>query len=176
MQRSSERRIFRKLLVISLFCFLVCISGYSITSADARSPGKFAANVELIIDYGNSTQQVFQNLSGNTVFDILNQTTIVVFTQHAYGKFITSINGVDNNANANGHYWQYWVNDELAPVAADNFILADGDQVLWKYCAPETTHTTPLPLTPELLVGLGIIGAVGIIVASSAVIVYFKIR
>ena len=176
MLRKFEWRIVRQLLVISLFCFLVCISGYSSSSADVRSPGKFAANVELVIDYGNSTQQVFPNLSGNTVFEILNQTASVVFTQHAYGKFITSINGVENNAYANGHYWQYWVNDELAPVAADNYILAYGDQVLWKYCAPETPHTTPLPLNLELLVGLGIIGIVGIIIASSAVIVYFKIR
>jgi len=100
----------------------------------------------------------------------------VVFTQYAYGKFITSINGVDNDAGKNGYYWQYWVNDELAPVAADNYVLAGGEQVLWKYCAPETMPTTPPTLSPELLMGVGIIGAVGLIVVCSAVIVYFKVR
>jgi hypothetical protein len=141
-----------------------------------RIPGKLASNIELTIDYGNSTQEVFPSLSGDTVFEILNHTTTVIFVQFTYGKFVTSINGVDNNADGNGRYWQYWVNDELAPVAADNYVITDGDQVLWKYCAPETTPTTPPPISPELLLGLGVIGAVGIIVASSAVIVYFKIR
>ena len=176
MQRDIERRIVRGLLVFTLFCILASLSVPSTASADRRVPVKIASNIEMTIDFGNSTQLVFPNLSGDTVFDILNQTTTVVFTQYAYGKFITSINGVENNADANGHYWQYWVNGELAPIAADNYMLADDDQVLWKYCAPETTPTTPLTISPELILGLGIIGAVGIIIVSSAIIVYFKIR
>ncbi|MDO8055237.1 MAG: DUF4430 domain-containing protein, partial [Candidatus Hermodarchaeota archaeon] len=143
MQRQFKRRLFRAALLIILFCLLSCISLHPIASAGERSSGKAAANIELTIDYGNSTQQVFPNLSGDTVFDILNQTATVVFTQYAYGKFITSINGVDNNEGENGRYWQYWVNDELAPVAADNYVLVESDQVLWKYCAPETTPATP---------------------------------
>jgi hypothetical protein len=132
--------------------------------------------VEQTIDYGNSTQNLFQSLTGVTVFDVLNETTIVVFTQYPYGKFIISINGVENNANDNGYYWQYWVNDELAPVAADSYILADGDQILWKYCAPENTLTTPPTPDPELILGLGIIFAVGTIVVIAAAITYLKIR
>jgi hypothetical protein len=176
MQRDIERRIVSGLLVFTLFCVLASLSGISTASTATRVPGKLAGNIELTIDYGNSTQLVFPNISGETVFDILNQTAIVDFTQYAYGKFITSINGVVNNAGGNGHYWQYWVNGELAPVAADNYVLADADQVLWKYCAPETTPTTPQTISPELLMGLGIIGALGIIIVSSAFLVYFKIR
>jgi hypothetical protein len=132
--------------------------------------------VELTIDYSNSTQHVFQSLSGVTVFDILNETATVDFTQYPYGKFITSINGVENNANNNGFHWQYWVNDELAPVSADNYVLSDGDQVLWKYCAPENTQTTPPPPGSELFLGFGIIGAVGAIVVIAATIAYLKLR
>jgi len=176
MKRKLERRVIRGLMILILFCFLTSFSVHSIASTDTSIPKKFAANIELTIDYGNSTQRVFSSLSGDTVFDILNQTTTIVFTQYAYGKFVTSINGVDNNAGDNGRYWQYWVNGELAPVAADNYLLADGDQVLWRYCAPETTPTTLPTISPELLMGLGIIGAVGIFVVCSAVIVYFKIR
>ena len=176
MPRQFNRRLKRSALLITLFCLLSFITLHSIASADERSSSRAAANIELTIDYGNTTQQVFLNLSGDTVFDILNQTSTVVFIQYAYGKFITSINGVDNDAGENGRYWQYWVNGELAPVAADNYVLAEGDQVLWKYCAPETIPTTPSTISPELLMGFGIIGAVGLIVICSAIIVYFKIR
>lgn len=138
--------------------------------------GCLAVDIELTIDYGNTTQQVFSNQIGVTVFDILNQTSVVTFTQYAYGKFITSINGVENNANNNGRYWQYWVNDELAPVAADNYLLTDGDQVLWKYLASETTPTTPPVPGPELLLGLGLIVLIGVVTVVAASIIYLKIR
>jgi hypothetical protein len=130
----------------------------------------------MTIDYGNSTQQMFSNLTGNTVFDIINETVSVRFTQFAFGKFIIAINDAENDANGNGYFWQYWVNDELAPVAADNYVLSNGDQVLWKYCAPETTPTTPLSPSPELFWALGMIIVVGIIVVIASAIVYLRIR
>jgi hypothetical protein len=163
------------LLTLSLFC-LIATTNVPLTSANTNRHQLLASNVEQIIDYGNSTQALFQSLAGVTVFDILNGTTVVVFTQYAYGKFVTSINGVENNANDNGFYWQYWVNGELAPVAADSYILADGDKILWKYCAPENAPTTPPTPGPELIFGLGIIFTVGTIVVIAATITYLKIR
>jgi hypothetical protein len=135
-----------------------------------------AMNIELTIDYGNSTRQVFQNLLGPTVFDVLNQTTTVTFTQFPYGKFIDSINAVENNANNNGYHWQYWVNDDLGPVSADNYELSDNDHVLWKYCAPEITSPIPTSPGPELLLGIGIICVLVAIVVVAASFVYFKMR
>jgi hypothetical protein len=164
------------ILIFSLFCIFVNTSVHLTSSANVGTHESRASNVEMTIDYGNSTQRVFSNLTGNTVFDILNETTSVSFTQFTFGKFITAINDVENDANGNGYFWQYWVNDELAPVAADNYVLSDGDQVLWKYCAPETTPTTPPSPGPELFLGLGMIIAVGIIVVIAASIVYLRIR
>jgi len=85
-----------------------------------------AVDVELTIDYGNSTSQVFTGLSGVTVFDVLNSTANITYTQYPFGVFIESINGVANNADNRGYYWQYWVNGHLAPVSADHYILSDG--------------------------------------------------
>jgi hypothetical protein len=175
-QRILKKQILHGLLVILLFCFMANTSVLLTSSATTKTHAALASYVNLTVDYGNTTQDMFSDLSGNTVFDILNQTTSVTFIQYAYGKFITSINGVENNANDNEYYWQYWVNNELAPVAADNYILSDSDQVLWKYCAPEITPTTPPTPGPEILLGVGIIGAVGVIVIIAASIVYLKIR
>ncbi|MFX1318570.1 MAG: DUF4430 domain-containing protein [Promethearchaeota archaeon] len=164
------------LLIFSL-CPLIAITNVHLTSStNIENQRIFALDIEQTIDYGNLTQHVLYNLAGVTVFDILNETSVVTFTQYLYGKFITSINGVENNANNNGFYWQYWVNDELAPVAADNYILSEGDQILWKYCSPETIPTaTPTP-GPDLIFGLGIILAIGTIVVFAATIIYLKLR
>ena len=171
-----KKQIYLGLLIISLFCFLAITSVHVTTSANVRIHENHTSNVELTIDYGNTTQHMFSSLSGTTVFDILNQTSIITFSHYTYGKFINSINGIENNANNNGYYWQYWVNDELAPIAADNYILSNGDQVLWKYCAPEMTPTTSPTPGPELILGIGIISAVGLIVIIAASVVYLKMR
>ncbi len=163
-------------LLLSLIFLITNTTTANTSSSSFETYEWVASNLEQTIDYGNSTQTVFSNLSGITAFDILNQTTLVTFIQFAYGKFIQSINGVENNADNNGYYWQYWVNDYLAPVAADNYVLSDGDHVLWKYCAPEHT-TTPSPtINPELIVVFGIIGAIGVIVLIASIWAYIKLR
>ncbi len=171
-----KKQIYLGILAFSLFCFIATPSVHFTTSATIKIHENHASDVKMTIDYGNTTQNVFTALSGDSVFEILNKTTSVTFIQYLYGKFITSINGVENNADNNGYYWQYWVNDELAPVAADNYVLSNGDQVLWKYCAPEMTPTTPPIPGPELILGVGIISAVGLIVVIAASIVYLKLR
>jgi len=120
-----------------------------------------AGDVRLVIDYGNSTQRAFPDLSGSTVFDVLNETTNVTCTVHAFGRFIQSINGVANNAGGNGYYWQYWVNDQLAPVAADFYVLSSGDDVLWKYCAPGQTGPGLPQGVPDWWIGLFVILGMG---------------
>ncbi|MFX1577615.1 MAG: DUF4430 domain-containing protein [Promethearchaeota archaeon] len=171
-----KRQLFFGLFVISMLCLFFPHSINRTSSAVIPIQERLAMNIELTIDYGNSTQQVFPNLSGPTVFDVLNQTATVTFTQFPYGKFIDSINTVENNANNNRYYWQYWVNDELGPVSADNYELSDNDHVLWKYCAPETTSPITTTPDPELLLGIGIIGVLVAIVVVAASFVYFKMR
>ena len=134
-----------------------------------------ASNVELTIDYGNTTQVSYTNLTGSTVFDILNQTTTVTYTQYAYGLFIESINGISNNEGGSGYYWQYWVNEELGPVAADQYVLSDSGEVLWKYCAPIHTSDEPLSTRPDWWVGAALIVCVAGLVIGSAFVINRKL-
>lgn len=164
------------MLLLTLFLGLTNVSSHDTESKSIEEIGKFASALSQTIDYGNTTQIEYSNLSANTVFELLESTETATFIQFAYGKFIDSINGVANNANGNGYYWQYWVNDELAPIAADNYVLSDDDHVRWKYCAPENT-TPPSPtVNPELIMGLAAIGLIGTIVILSATLAYFKMR
>lgn len=95
-------------------------------------------SVDLIIDYGDGDLQHFTDevmWRGGTVFDLLlsmeRRYGISVETRDfpGVGVFIEGIHGVRNT---NSSYWQYWVNGEYAQKGADNYILEDGDAVLWK--------------------------------------------
>jgi hypothetical protein len=46
--------------------------------------------------------------------------------------FVESIAGVVNNQ-AGRRWWQYWVNGELGPVAANAYQVSDGDSIVWQY-------------------------------------------
>ncbi len=147
-----------------------------VCSSNETALSAMASNVGLTIDYGNSSENIYSDLSGLTVFDILNQTAAVTFIEFAYGKFVISINGVENNANQNGFYWQYWVNDELAPIAADNYVLSNDDQVLWKYCAPEETSTPPPTVNPDMVLGVALVAFVSIFIILLALFVSRRMR
>ncbi len=140
------------------------------------SSERTAGNIALIIDYGNSTQQVFTGLSGLTAFDVLNNSASIVYLEHGFGRFVTAINGVVNNANANGRYWQFWVNDELSPIATDFYELADGDRILWKYCSPENAFTGSPFNNSSLWIGLLLITCFVGLVIGIAFFVNRKLR
>lgn len=80
----------------------------------------------------------FENISSKegTVLDCLNEAMElidqnIVTSEYIYGTFVVSIAGVENGRSHNN--WLYWVNDEFANMASDEYHLEDGDVVLWKY-------------------------------------------
>lgn len=108
----------------------------SIESNDAQEKDEIA--VDVFIDYGNGDVQSFSEevlLNGSTVFDVLKALErrygIPLETRNfpGIGVFIEAIHGVHNS---NTSYWQFWVNGEYAQVGAAQYVLQDGDKVLWK--------------------------------------------
>ena len=94
--------------------------------------------VDLIIDYGNGDLQSFPTetlLQGDTVLDLLyaieRRRGIALETRNflGLGMFIEAIHGVHNT---NNFYWQYWVNGKYAEIGAGQYVLQDGDEILWK--------------------------------------------
>jgi hypothetical protein len=161
-------------IVFLLFASSCAASHCEVTSPQAAPVS--ANSIRLVIDYGNSTQRIFSNLSGLTAFDVLNETATVAYIMYAFGRFVQSINGVQNNAGGNGYYWQYWVNDQLAPVAADYYRLSDGDNVLWKYCAPGQTGSGLLQGMPDWWIGLFIIVGMGCVLVTATVLLTRRSR
>jgi len=103
--------------------------------------------IDISIDYGNGDIQSFPQelmLNGSTVLDVLNALErrygIALETRNfpGVGVFIEAIHGVRNS---NTSYWQFWVNGEYAQVGAAQYVVQDGDKVLWK-------RTSEIPYRP----------------------------
>ena len=76
-------------------------------------------------------------VSDSTVFSLLEELSKQKNFEISYkiypeiGVFVESIDGLVNGTD--GKYWQYWVNNELPMVAADNLPVKEGDVVEWKF-------------------------------------------
>ena len=97
-------------------------------------------NVSLSVDYGNGNTLSFDNLDvdqGETAYSLLvkkmqEKNAIVTTKTYDYGVMVESIDNVNTSAT---NYWGYSVNGQLGSVAADKYVLKNGDSVEWKYTA-----------------------------------------
>ena len=73
-----------------------------------------------------------------TVFDLLDSVADVeTKTYEGLGIFINSVKRVGSSG---GAWWQYWVNNEYASVAADTYSLHNNDVVLWKLTSEQEAN------------------------------------
>jgi len=108
-------------------------------------------HVNILIDFGNGTMVWFNDTLAPIGASLLNATMAIIDVEYVigeYGAFITSIGGVENNQDKN-LYWIYWVWDEskgewvLGPVAADQYIVSDGETLAWSYSDTSTWPPSP---------------------------------
>lgn len=55
----------------------------------------------------------------------------VVTQESEYGELVDSIEG--HKGGANGNYWSFYVNGEMAQVGAGSYIQQEGDWIEWKF-------------------------------------------
>lgn len=96
-----------------------------------------ATDVSLQIDFGNGTVLNHQGLTGSNVLDTTESVFAVKVSWYGNMAFVESIAGVLNNQ-VEGRWWQYWVNGELGPVAANIYQVGDGDSIVWLYTRSQT--------------------------------------
>lgn len=91
-----------------------------------------ATNISLQVDIGNGTVLNHQGLTGSNVLDTTESVLSVGVSWYGNLAFVESIAGVVNSQ-VEGRWWQYWVNGELGPVAANAYQVSDGDSIVWRY-------------------------------------------
>ncbi|MEM1574639.1 MAG: DUF4430 domain-containing protein [Nitrososphaerota archaeon] len=84
---------------------------------------------------------------GSSLLDLTMLVANVNYTIYpGMGAFVNSINGVENS---HPYYWMWWMWTPYGwmegPVAADRYIVGDGETLYWYY---ENTSISPLPMPP----------------------------
>lgn len=101
------------------------------------TPGQ-KIKVDLYIDNGSGKVTSYDDTEineGDTSYSVLfkkmNETGTPVLTKnYDFGMMVESINGI---AASDSHFWSYSVNGQPGTVAADKYLLKEGDAVEWKY-------------------------------------------
>lgn len=99
-----------------------------------------SSTASLYIDFDDGQMRNWLDIplvTGATAFSILKdvQVPIVYDPSTGAGVFIRQIG--DKKNGDGGRYWQYWVNDKFALVAADTYALQQGDRVEWKFATEQ---------------------------------------
>lgn len=72
----------------------------------------------------------YQGETGKTALEILESETTVGVEESAFGKFVTSIDGV--SADSGSEFWAFYVNGELASEGAGTYQTSDGELIEWR--------------------------------------------
>ncbi|MFX0045847.1 MAG: DUF4430 domain-containing protein [Candidatus Hermodarchaeota archaeon] len=126
--------------MLSLVVLLLAISpSCAMAAAPIHHTGfvTSATNISLEIDFGNGTVLNHQGLTGSNVLETTESVLSVVVSWYGNMAFVESISGV-GNSQVEGRWWQYWVNGELGPVAANVYQVSDGDSIVWRYTGSQS--------------------------------------
>ncbi len=118
-----------------------------------------ATDLSLQLDFGNGTVLDFHDVEGTNVLNVTESVTEVEVVWYGDLVFVTSIAGTSNNESA-GLWWQYWVNDELGPVAANKYQVQDGDAISWRRIPPEM-EPTDQPTDYTIIGGAVVLAVIG---------------
>ena len=96
----------------------------------------FTTQVDIMIDYGNGTVQWYNDTRIQTGASVLDATVLacdVEYQTSDFGSFVTTVNGVEQDAS---HFWMWSTYDdgwEVGMVGADQYNIHDGDIIGWTY-------------------------------------------
>ena len=145
--------------LIPTLLIVALISQPAATFAGEFSHEIAATDLSLHLDFGNGTVLDFHDVEGTNVLNVTESVTEVEVVWYGDLVFVTSIAGVSNNESA-GLWWQYWVNDELGPVAANKYQVQDGDAISWRRIPPEM-ESTDQPTDYTIIGGAVVLAVIG---------------
>jgi hypothetical protein len=96
----------------------------------------YTSLVNIMVDYGNGTLVWYNETRTQLGASVLDATLIVCDTEFDtfdFGSFVTSINGLEQDAS---HFWGWSIYEDewvMGPVGADQHRIHDGDIIGWTF-------------------------------------------
>ena len=82
----------------------------------------FQPVVEKVISY--------EGQDGKTALELLKEGRDVKTEESSIGVFVT---GIDDTENTNEKFWMFYVDDQLAPLGADQYKTKAGEKIEWRF-------------------------------------------
>lgn len=107
------------------------------TEAVARADGEEVGEGERqfsfsITDLEGETVSLTVRTDKAVVGEALQELGLISGEESEYGLYVTSVNGVTLDYEADGAYWAFYINDEYAQAGVDATDIAEGDSYSFK--------------------------------------------
>ncbi len=153
--------------MLSLFVIASSIPGHTttVTTSMQLSHDTIASDISLVVEFDNGTIVSHEDLVGTDVLNVTQSVFKVDVVWYGDLAFVTAIADVHNDAERD-RWWQYWINDVYGTVAANKYLLHDGDVVTWRLTGSAFEGGPEDHIDPTLvmvIIGLVLVGIVSVI-------------
>lgn len=124
-------------LFIAVFCFAGCGANSDNSSADTDAEavteiGGGKTSFSLEVTNGENAQKFLVKTDKTTVGDALFEVGLIAGNETDDGFFITTVNGITANYDAEGTYWVFYAGGAYAQTAAFDTQIANGETYSFK--------------------------------------------
>ena len=130
--------VFASLLLVLL---ADCTSVVAVAVTDTHEQAHASSGIIVNIDFGNGTNVTYAGIQASSVLNATQAIAQLELNWYGDLAFVVSIDGVSNDA-TQGLWWQYWVDGQLGPVAANKYQLQSNDSIQWRR-EPSAYSTNP---------------------------------
>ena len=124
MRETGWRAGFRKTAALLAMTVLISV----LTACGGKDEGKYKITVEVVNDQGE-TKSYQSSTDAEVLYDALLEIDGLTLDGYEsdYGYYITGVNGLVADFDADGAYWSLYVNGEYGSYGVENQPVADGD-------------------------------------------------
>lgn len=72
----------------------------------------------------------YDGVDGKNALELLKVSHQVAATDTTDGAFVTKIDDTENTSDS---FWMFYVNGQLAPMAADKYVTKNGEKIEWRF-------------------------------------------
>ena len=126
--KSENRDLSFSLVNIIALVIVIIIAGFIGWGFDIAKQNKTISHSEEKVAAVQSI--VYNGQEGKNALELLKGIATIQTQDSSMGTFVTAINDIQNT---NTQYWMFYVNNELAPVAADQYQTKNDDKIQWRF-------------------------------------------